>query len=320
MKCFPIIPIWIMIIICIFLIIVILKTNKKDIIKILIIILLFLINLRIMIPSKNSQTLSNNLDVLFVIDNTLSMNTEDYDGNKTRMYALKKDCKYIMKRLNGAKFSIITFNNNARILLPYTNDINLSIEAIDSITFPSTNYALGSSLNTPKETIITTLKSSMKKDNRIRIIFFISDGEITDDTKLESYSEISKYIDNGAVLGYGTTKGGYIQDPKSYSDKTEYIKDYYNATYQEKYKAISKMDEENLKKIASDIGIKYINMKYQSKINKKLQEIKNLISEDIELNNISDYEDTYYILIIPLLILLLIEFNKIRRQNLWKQK
>ena len=114
MKCFPIIPIWIMIIICIFLIIVILKTNKKDIIKILIIILLFLINLRIMIPSKNSQTLSNNLDVLFVIDNTLSMNTEDYDGNKTRMYALKKDCKYIMKRLNGAKFSIITFNNNIK--------------------------------------------------------------------------------------------------------------------------------------------------------------------------------------------------------------
>ena len=76
MKLFPIIPIWIMLIICISLIIYII-IKKRDLLQILIIILLFVINLRIMIPSNNSKTIKNDLDILFVIDNTISMNTLD---------------------------------------------------------------------------------------------------------------------------------------------------------------------------------------------------------------------------------------------------
>ena len=76
MKLFPIIPIWIMLIICISLIIYII-IKKRDLLQILIIILLFVINLRIMIPSNNSKTIKNDLDILFVIDNTISMNALD---------------------------------------------------------------------------------------------------------------------------------------------------------------------------------------------------------------------------------------------------
>ena len=211
MRTFPIIPIWIMLIVCISLIIfIIIKSNNK-IIEIAIVILIFIINLRIMIPGDNYKSVSNNLDVLFVIDNTISMNAEDYNGNETRLSGVKKDCNYIIERLSGARFSIITFNNKAQIIIPFINDINLAMETIDIIEPIDELYAKGSSLNTPIETILMSLNSSEKKDNRIRVIFFISDGEITKNESLSSYREIREHINNGAVLGYGTSKGGNMK-------------------------------------------------------------------------------------------------------------
>lgn len=316
MKIFPIIPIWIMIIICTALIIFIIKKNNKNIIQIIIVILLFIINLRIMIPNNNSQVLTNNLDVLFVIDNTISMNAEDYNGNNTRLSAVKQDCKYIVEKLSGARFSVITFNNTAKIMTPYTKDTNITIETVDIIEPIDELYAKGSSLNTPLDTMISSLKSSQKKEDRIRILFFISDGEITDDSSLKSFSEVSKYIDNGAVMGYGTNKGGYMKTKNKYSESEDYIIDYTNYNYN---KAISKIDENNLQKIAKDINVEYIHMERQVDINRKLDEIKRLTTSNIDSSDKSTYDDTYYIFVIPLLVLLTIELNNLRRKVIWKK-
>lgn len=315
MRIFPIIPIWIMLIVCTLLLIIIIRKNI-NIIQIIIVTLMFIANLRIMITSNNSQALANNLDVLFVIDSTISMNAEDYDGGKTRLYAVKEDCKYIAKRLNGAKFSLITFNNTAKVVIPYTRDINITMEAIDVIEPIEQLYAKGSSLNTPIEAIVSSLKSSKKKDDRTRIIFFISDGEITDNSSLKDFSEISKYIDNGAVLGYGTANGGYMKNVSNYSKEDNYIMYYENNSYD---KALSRIDENNLKAIAKDIKVEYINMEKQNKINDKLREIENSINQNIELSDKSTYVDTYYIFIVFLLALLVIELNKFRRNNIWKK-
>lgn len=313
MRMFPIIPIWVMLIICIILIIYIIKNNNKNINQILVVVLIFLINLRIMIPSHNSQILANNLDVLFVVDNTISMNAEDYDGNNTRLFAVKKDCKYIIKRLAGARFSLITFNNTAKIITPYTKDFNITSEAIDIIEPIDELYAKGSSLNTPLETILESLKSSEEKGDRIRILFYISDGEITDESSLKSYNSVAKYVNDGAVLGYGTTKGGYMKTKSRWDETEEYIMDYSDYKYD---KAISKIDEKNLKSIANDIKIDYINMEKQSNINHKIKEIENLVDKGIESSDKSTYDDTYYFLIIPLIVLILLEFNKFRRKNI----
>ncbi len=312
MTIFPIIPIWIMIIICLILLFYIIKNNNKSITQIIIVCLIFVINLRIMIPTEGAQVIANNLDVLFVIDSTLSMNALDYNSDN-RLYAVKKDCNYIIKRLNGARFSVITFNNDARIVTPYTKDANMTIEAIDIINPIDELYARGTSLNVPLDIITSSLKSSQKKDNKIRIIFFISDGEITTDERLKSYHEISKYIDNGAVLGYGTTNGGYIKVTDKYTGKEEYIMDYTDYNYG---KAISRIDENSLKQIANDINIDYIHMEKQSKINDKLNEIERMARNGIETSDKSSYDEIYYIFMIPLFILLLIEFNKIRRKTI----
>ena len=69
----------------------------------------------------------------------------------------------------------------------------------------------------------------------------------------------------------------------------------------------------NLKKIASDIDIDYLHMDGQKKISDKLKSIKENTNYHLESSDKSSYDDIYFIFVIPLLLLLLVELNKYRR-------
>ena len=309
MRLFPIIPIWIISIISIILIIYII-IKKRNLLQILIIILLFIINLRIMIPSNNSKTTKNDLDILFVIDNTISMNALDYNENNTRLSGVKETCNNIINELNGSRFSVITFDNNARIVTPFTYDENITKEAINITTPINELYAKGTSIDVPLDSILYSLKNSKKKNDNNIVMFFISDGENTNNNSIKSFKGISKYISDGAVLGYGTKKGGYMKDESEYATN-EYIMDYTSSNFG---KAISKIDEKNLKEIANDMNVDYIHVTNSNSINTKIRQIKNKTKRTLENNDKSSYDDIYYIFIIPLLILLFIEFDRFRRK------
>ena len=117
MRIDPIIPIWLMLILCVGM--AFLKRRKRSayIRQIAAIILIFLINLRIMVPSSNVETSVRKLDtyVLFVVDDTISMLAQDYAGDTERLTAVKKDCEHIVDEMDGAKFAVITFNNSANL-------------------------------------------------------------------------------------------------------------------------------------------------------------------------------------------------------------
>lgn len=316
MRLFPIIPLWLMLIICLLLIVFLFwkeKEIKKKKKQVLIIILLFIINMRIMFPSKGAINLTNNLDVLFVIDNTLSMVADDYQYNKTRMDGVKEDCKYIIEELAGARFSVIVFNNSSQIMIPYTKDANIAQESIDIIHPLDELYARGTSLDVPLEDMQRVLQYSKEKDDAIRIVFYISDGEINSDDTMQSFNSLKKLIDNGAVLGYGTSKGGYMKVYDYYTEKEEYIEDRTNYPYE---KAVSKIDENTLNKIAKELGIDYINVNSsKEKLKNKISAIKKIAKNTYRKNDLSSYTDTYYWFVIPLLILFVLNYRDYRKNQ-----
>ena len=129
----PIIPVWLMIIVSVVLFLFINKRKPYIIIETLIIVLLFIINLRIMIPGKEQiDEKQTNLDVIFVIDNTISMNANDCNNN-TRMFCLKQDSEYIINNLEGARFAVITFNDTSNISIPFVRDEKLAVDTISLI-------------------------------------------------------------------------------------------------------------------------------------------------------------------------------------------
>lgn len=311
----PIIPIWVMAIICIFFLLMKRKGVGNYIRQILIIVLLFVINMRVMVRDGNVPSIMPKVDILFVVDNTISMLAEDYGADDgRRIDAVREDCRYIAEQFPGSSFSVVKFDDTVEMMMPYTVDANMAIETIGLLKGPSQYHAQGTSLNRIMENLEDILDDERKN---FKIVFFISDGEALKDKKLQSYDGIKKHVDAGAVLGYGTQKGGPMIpiDPYDTEEEQTYLY-YYDDNYNE-HLAISKIDEGNLKSIASDLGVDYVHMTKQSEINgviKSIQgEVSNLeMQEDTESKE--GYKDTYYWVVIALIVLLAIDFVCYRKK------
>ncbi len=316
MRINPIIPIWLMAILCVTMLFLKRNSWKAYVRQIIAVVLIFCVNLRIMVPSDNVTATTQELDtyVLFVVDDTLSMLARDYDGDTERLTAVKKDCENIIEKMDGAKFAVISFNNNANLVAPYTDNSDYAKSVIDSLYPLESLYAKGSSLNVCKDVMIDTLKRAHEKGDGNVIVFFVSDGEITSsDSRLESFDEAAKYTDGGAVLGYGTQNGGKMYVKSYYSDEEEILQDTSSYPYKD---AVSKIDEDNLKQIASDVGIKYINMNDgQSKLDDVVNDAVKNSGGDSDSRQVRGYADIYYIFVAAFAGLMVYEFWSIRKRN-----
>ncbi len=310
----PIIPISLMGILCLVLLILKRKGFFNYIRQILIVVLLFAINLRLMVPNPDAPSVKSDVDVLFVVDNTISILAEDYGEEKgRRIDAIRDDCSYIMQQMPGASFSVVSFGENVKTLLPYTIDqVNVE-QALKSLNGQPTLYASGTAF----DHVLTYLVEFLDRDNdHYQVVFFISDGELTKDEKMKSYPELAEHIDTGAVLGYGTKEGGPMS-AVAYTgdDNAEYI-EYYDDDFN-LCKALSVIDEDNLKSIASDMDVSYVHMTEQSRIDDTLADIKEQIKENAgkdEEDFLSAYSDTYFYLLIPLILLLVVDFIYYKRK------
>ena len=310
----PIIPVWLMGIICVVLLLFKRKGTFNYIRQILIIVLIFVINLRIMVPKGDVSNISSNVDVLFVVDNTISMLAEDYNGNGRRLDAVKADCKYIMEQFPGASFSVATFSNSLEMMMPYTIDASMALQAIEVLSGQTEYYAKGTSL----DDVMSQLSEILENERETyKIIFFISDGEVINSEELKSHSDLEQYVNAGAVLGYGTSKGGAMR-PLKYAgdeDEPEYLY-YYDEDYN-RIKAISKIDEDNLKQIASDLGVAYVHMTEQSQIDDVLEELQSKVTKNAaydEKNGKNGYGETYYFFANPLMLILIFDYVYYKRK------
>ena len=227
-----------------------------------------------------------------------------------RLEGVKEDCEYIVDELPGARFSVISFHNTANLLSPFTNNAEYVKSTIESIYPLDDLYARGSSMNVAKDVMLHTLQDIKEKRDTKVVLFFISDGEVTDGSNLESFEEVAQYVSNGAVLGYGTETGGNMH-VKNYDDELVLVED--ESGYVNKA-AVSKIDEVNLKKLAKDFGIEYVNRNQGKSLDSIINDVKNSAEvikkssdEQKGSNQVETATDIYYFFVIPLLILLLFE-------------
>lgn len=302
-------PIWLMAIICILIIVLKRKGTWAFIRQIVIAILLFALNLRIAIPSENVEKEITNIDILFVVDTTISMVAEDYNGDNPRLDGVRADIISIAEAFPGARYSIINFDNLATRLLPYTEYIDPLVTTVNNLRVQTEYYANGTSLNTPIKEMEVALNRDpdATNDPSYHIVFFISDGEENTNKKLESYSGLAENIEYGAVLGYGTSSGGKMK-AEAYigsGEEADYIY-YYDSSFNYRA-AISKIDESNLNQIADDMGVEYYHMTKPSDVDKVIKDITNSVENgDIKTVKIKTfgYIETYYYFAIALALFL----------------
>ena len=273
----------------------------------LIYVLTLCIGLRPVIVDEEYEFSTKNLDVLFVVDTTLSMWAEDYNGQNMRMDGVIDDAEYIINELAGSNFALVTFDDKANVLSPFTQDFHYIENLLSTLYSPDSETATGSDLSLPYKDIESLLLSSSRKENRKTIVFYFSDGEITNGSELASYEDLAQYVDDGAVFGYGTESGGKMKD-----GSWGYIYDY--ETHQD---AVSRIDEENLKLVAEDLGISCYNVNDgNSAIKGGIELIKQSSKTIVEKGLGAEvFKDIYYYFAIILALVLVWELVVIVRKG-----
>ena len=195
---------------------------------------------------------ATDLDVFFLVDTTSSSVAEDWSGAKPRLDGMRTDVKAVATQLPGARYSVLTFDQEAVTRLPLTSDSTALGAAMDVLLPETSTYSQGSSVTVGR----TALDEALQRDreahpDRARIVFYLGDGEQTASGEPDPFDIDPALVNGGAVLGYGTTQGGRMKESGTRSD--DYITD--PSTDQP---AVSVIDEKELQTIAGQLAVPYL--------------------------------------------------------------
>ena len=194
----------------------------------------------------------SDLEVLLVVDRTVSMSALDHAGVRSRLEGVRTDLDEIVAALPDAQFAVLTFGKDAPLDLPCTSDPDAVLSAVDALTREPLLAGTGTTLARPRPLLQGGLRRAARPHpDRTRILVFASDGENTlAGHRQRSFAGLDEYLDGGAVFGYGSAAGGlmptggeppwtFVRDPRTGED------------------AVSRLDEANLRRVADQLGVDY---------------------------------------------------------------
>jgi Ca-activated chloride channel family protein len=192
-------------------------------------------------------------NVLFVVDTTGSMAAQDYNGDEPRLDGVRHDIAALADEFSGAHFALVTFNSKTRVIVPWTTDRGALDSAVQLLRQEWTQYAQGTRLDEPLPTMRQLLPRS-GPGGGYDVVFFLSDGEQTEQPPPQSFERLDNAVAGGAVLGYGTSEGAKMHVYVGRDERPElYIHDYETGA-----DAVSRIDEANLAKVADEMGVVYV--------------------------------------------------------------
>ncbi|GAA4526107.1 VWA domain-containing protein [Brachybacterium paraconglomeratum] len=273
--------------------------------RLLMILLLLVVALRPVTPIEGEQTQRMNANVFFVVDRTGSMNAEDYAEQQPRLDGVKADMEQIMGLTEGARYSIIAFDSTATQQLPLTTDAGAARAWIDTLTTEPTSYSTGSNVDRALTPLMVEISEARSEDpDSSVLVYFLSDGENTDERDSESFGQAAGFVDGGAVLGYGTPEGGPMK-VEGGKDHGEYI------TGPDGQQGISSIDEQQLQTIAGEMGVPYLHRTDPAAPIEGTMEGVTLRPIPIEsTRGVASFEDWYWVAAIPLAALLIWELGE----------
>ncbi len=266
--------------------------------RLLMVLMLAVVAIRPVTGDEGLSTQRLNANVIFVVDLTGSMNAEDYDGSKPRLDGAKADIRTIMDGMNGARFSIITFDSSASAQLPLTTDAGAVKAWIDTAHTELTDYSRGSNVDRPRGALQKLVDHTREEDPDSHVlVYFLSDGENTDNKESEPFGALGGKVDGGAVLGYGTAQGGPMKAVGGESDG-QYIKDPSGG------RGLSKIDEKNLQFIAQQMGVSYLHRTAGNEgLDTTWKGLDLTLIDTTEEQAVPSFEDWYWIASIALTLL-----------------
>ncbi len=182
------------------------------------------------------------VDILFVVDTSLSMLVEDVKPN--RLAVAKREMRNFLGKLKGDRIGMVAFAGSAFLQVPLTVDyaaFKLFLDAIDVGYIPRA----GSSL---KVGLVSAVQAFKEGKDEQRVIVVLSDGESHTAEGDELIEQMRQSKVKVYAIGIGTKKGGPIPLRSEGKHLGGYKKDQKGETI------ISKLEDEFLKKLTKETG------------------------------------------------------------------
>jgi Ca-activated chloride channel family protein len=154
------------------------------------------------------ETVPADLDVIFAVDVSRSMWTEDISPNRLEYTAAT--IQNISGDISGARMGIVVFKGEAAVLVPVTEDRSVFDAAVDYLS-PAAVSAPGTNV---EKSIRTASSSFPGNEERRRIILLFSDGENHEGDIQRAVEAAQRREVTIHTVGVGSREGGPIPLPE----------------------------------------------------------------------------------------------------------
>lgn len=246
-----------------------------------------------------NQYVDSGVDILFLVDVSLSMNATD--TTPSRLSKFKEEALKLVPKLEGNRVGIVAFAGAPFLYCPMTSDVSAFseyIRGLDVDMIPDTSTDIQAAFQKTED----ILKS--KKVFRNKVVILVTDGENMNG------SIPSRLSSDLIIWGVGTSKGGLIY----YSDPIAGLSGYVtrngmlvNNTSSPDL-VISKLDEPYLKKLTDSQGAVYTNLSRNPNSSGLLLDKINSMQKNAgkHLLNLTK-KDGYHFFMIPAFLLFILD-------------
>lgn len=249
------------------------------------------------VGSKIEEVKQVGIDVYILLDVSLSMTAEDI--KPSRLDKAKHQISKLIQRLRGDRIGLIVFSGEAYVQFPLTTDYsaaNLFLSAVDVSSVPQPGTAIEPAIN-------LALNSFKKDEETKKAIIIITDGE---DHEGNVTKIVEEAVDKGVqtfAIGLGSPTGVPIPVYNNAGVQVGYKKDRRGNV------VLTKLDERTLQEIANVGNGKYYRASNtEDELELIYNDLAQLEESEFGATRITDYEDRYYYLLIPAILLLFVEF------------
>jgi Ca-activated chloride channel family protein len=235
------------------------------------------------------STQSNSKEIVFALDLSNSMNAMDVVPS--RLSKAKQFIQNIINRNTLDKFGLVVFAGNAYISVPITVDIEtikMNLASIETSMLPTQGTNL-------KEAILRAYDCFNIKREGGKVIILVTDGEDHEEGIEEAIAICNKNNVNIVSVGVGSNDGSKIIDVATNQPKVD----------EQGNVVISKLNAEELEKIAKDANGAYIQLQNTDAAAAELvDKLNSIASEGSAVDTNIVYQHYYQYLLLPAIFLL----------------
>jgi Ca-activated chloride channel family protein len=276
------------------------RPQVKFYLSLLVITLVIIALARPQLLKKAANVQKRGIEAMFVLDISNSMLARDIEPS--RLSYAKRLLSNVIDKMTDNKIGLIVFAGDAFIQMPITSD-NVSAKMFLDEIKPSLIQRQGTAIGSAIDLAIKAFGDEQTKAGRA--IFLITDGENHEDDAVEAAKLAGKKGIQIILIGVGNMDGVPIPVEGTMS----YLKD------KEGNVVVSKLNEDMCRKIAAAGGGVYIHAVNSGSVLKTLEEQVDKMQKGNFKSASSDFEELFYIPLWFALVVLLLEFFMLNRQN-----